>query len=99
MDCDELGRPLGVLLPKLLEFFAHANEPFRRYALGSVNQFLLSMPAALTAILPQYLQVRCPPPARGRGTDRKIYFLRADYFACQIFPISVSPDAFMTLSL
>ncbi len=57
MDCDELGRPLAVLLPKLLEFFGHANEPFRRYALGSVNQFLLSMPAALTAMLPQYLQV------------------------------------------
>ena len=82
MDCDELGRPLSVLLPKLLEFFAHANEPFRRYALGSVNQFLLSMPAALTAILPQYLQVRYTPTKKHRP---KNLFLRADFFACQIF--------------
>ncbi len=93
MDCDELGRPLGVLLPKLLEFFAHANEPFRRYALGSVNQFLLSMPAALTAILPQYLQVRCPPPAPERSTDRKNLSSAQIFCACQFFVLG--PGAFM----
>jgi hypothetical protein len=83
MDCDELGRPLSVLLPKLLEFFAHANEPFRRYALGSVNQFLLSMPAALTAILPQYLQVRCTPPA-----PRKKHRPKNLFSACRFLCVS-----------
>jgi transportin-1 len=56
LDSDELGRPLNVLLPKLLTFFAHPQEAFRRYALGSINQFLLTMPNALNVIMEQYLQ-------------------------------------------
>lgn len=56
LDTDELGRPLNVLLPKLLTFFAHPQEAFRRYALGSINQFLVDIPNALNVIMDQYLQ-------------------------------------------
>ncbi len=49
LDSETLGRPLNVVLPKLLAFFGHPELTWRKSAIGAVNQFLLTMPTALTA--------------------------------------------------
>jgi transportin-1 len=56
LDSDALGRPLNALLPQLLKYFRSEHEPFRRYAVGSMNQFLLCMPNAMNVVMEQYLQ-------------------------------------------
>jgi len=45
MDAER--QPLNVLIPKFMSFFAHPHEPFRKYAIGSINQFILLMPDSL----------------------------------------------------
>ena len=49
------GSPLNVLIPKCLQFFAHPNHVFRRYALGCINHYVLLMPTALLANLESYV--------------------------------------------
>lgn len=57
LDSHTLGRPLNILIPKFIKFFAHPKEGIRIYALGAVNQFLGgSMPQALRVNLNQYFK-------------------------------------------
>jgi len=56
LDSEQLGRPLNVLIPKLISLFPSPNPSIRRYALGSVNCFLFLMPQALVANMNKYME-------------------------------------------
>eukprot|EP00741_Cyanophora_paradoxa_P008025 tig00001239_g7764.t1 len=56
LDSDKLGRPLNVLIPKLLTFFPSPHENFRKQALGCINQFILVAPNALLVHMDSFLQ-------------------------------------------
>jgi len=56
LDSDEIGRPLNFLIPKLLSFFASPVPTLRKYAVASVNQFVLLMPNALAVNMDAYLR-------------------------------------------
>jgi hypothetical protein len=60
-DNERAGRPLEELFPKLFAFFGSEHEPFRRFALGCVNQFLICMPPVLLTHFDTYMKVRHPP--------------------------------------
>jgi transportin-1 len=83
LDAEELGRPLNVLLPKLLTFFAHPQEAFRRYALGSINQFLITMPNALNVIMEQYLQGLFALAANDTSTEIRKRVCQALVMLCE----------------
>lgn len=55
LDSEEAGRPLNVLIPKLINFFASPHENFRRYALASLNHFITDMPPALLVNMENFL--------------------------------------------
>eukprot|EP01112_Ceratiomyxa_fruticulosa_P017712 TRINITY_DN5573_c0_g3_i1.p1 TRINITY_DN5573_c0_g3~~TRINITY_DN5573_c0_g3_i1.p1 ORF type:complete len:897 (-),score=174.50 TRINITY_DN5573_c0_g3_i1:289-2979(-) len=56
LDSEEGGRPLNLLIPKLITFFRSPHESHRKIALASVNQFIVEMPAALLVNIDQFLQ-------------------------------------------
>nr|AAC64225.1 putative transportin [Arabidopsis thaliana] len=49
-------RPINIFLPRLLQFFQSPHASLRKLALGSVNQYIIIMPAALYNSLDKYLQ-------------------------------------------
>ncbi|CAK7329453.1 unnamed protein product [Dovyalis caffra] len=59
LDLDVPGlsdRPIKIILPRLYQFFQSPHTSLRKLALGSVNQYIMLMPAALYASMNQYLQ-------------------------------------------
>ncbi|KAL6346911.1 hypothetical protein AAG906_003028 [Vitis piasezkii] len=59
LDSDVPGlveRPINLFLPKLFQFFQSPHASLRKLSLGSVNQYIMLMPAALFASMDQYLQ-------------------------------------------
>ncbi|KAM1233884.1 hypothetical protein ACFX13_003615 [Malus domestica] len=59
LDSDVPGlpeRPINVFLPRLLKFFQSPHASLRKLSLGSVNQYIMLLPAALHASMDQYLQ-------------------------------------------
>ncbi|CAN1276351.1 TRN1 [Linum perenne] len=59
LDSDVPGlpdRPIQIFLPRLYQFFQSPHTSLRKMALGSVNQYIMLMPAALYASMNQYLQ-------------------------------------------
>uniref|UniRef100_A0A2P2MHP7 Transportin-1 n=2 Tax=Rhizophora mucronata TaxID=61149 RepID=A0A2P2MHP7_RHIMU len=49
-------RPIKLLLPRFYQFFHSPHPSLRKLALGSVNQYIMMMPAALYTSMNQYLQ-------------------------------------------
>jgi len=47
LDDEAIGRPLNILIPKFIQFFAHPNENIRKMAVACVINFLPLMPGAL----------------------------------------------------
>ncbi|KAL5788948.1 hypothetical protein ACOSP7_005897 [Xanthoceras sorbifolium] len=59
LDSDVPGlaeRPINIFLPRFLKFFQSPHPSLRKLSLGSVNQYIMLMPAALYASMDQYLQ-------------------------------------------
>lgn len=56
LDSEEAGRPLNELIPKLLGMLQSPHETFRRYAIASLNQFIVEMPGALLVNMNAFLQ-------------------------------------------
>ncbi|KAJ4829550.1 Transportin-1 [Turnera subulata] len=59
LDSDVPGlsdRPFAILLPRLYQFFQSPHTSLKKLALGSVNQYIMLMPAALYTSMNQYLQ-------------------------------------------
>ncbi|KAJ6409961.1 hypothetical protein OIU84_009452 [Salix udensis] len=59
LDSDVPGlpdRPIKIILPRLYQFFQSPHTSLKKLALGSVNQYIMLMPAALYASMNQYLQ-------------------------------------------
>ncbi|GLT86057.1 hypothetical protein SLE2022_042200 [Rubroshorea leprosula] len=59
LDSDVPGlaeRPIKIFLPRLFQFFQSPHPSLRKLSLGSVNQYIMSMPAALYASMDKYLQ-------------------------------------------
>ncbi|GMN38220.1 hypothetical protein TIFTF001_007452 [Ficus carica] len=59
LDSDVPGlaeRPINVFLPRLFQFFQSPHSTLRKLSLGSVNQYIMLMPAALYMSMDQYLQ-------------------------------------------
>lgn len=59
LDSDVPGlseRPIKIFLPRFYHLFQSPNSSLRKLALGSVNQYIMLMPAALYASMTQYLQ-------------------------------------------
>ncbi|KAL6211175.1 hypothetical protein ACLB2K_016402 [Fragaria x ananassa] len=59
LDSDVPGlpeRPINIFLPRLLKLFQSPHSSLRKLSLGSVNQYIMLMPAALYASMDQYLQ-------------------------------------------
>lgn len=55
LDSEEAGRPLNDLVPKLLAMIQSPHESFRRYAIASLNQFIVEMPSALLVNMNAFL--------------------------------------------
>lgn len=55
LDSDALQRPLNVMLPKFIALFLHPHQDIRKYALATVNVFLLAMPNALRTNIHAYM--------------------------------------------
>ncbi|WOL11529.1 transportin-1 [Canna indica] len=51
-----LERPINFFMPRLLQFFQSPHAILRKLSLGSINQFIVVMPAALFMSMDQYLQ-------------------------------------------
>ncbi|XP_010548121.1 PREDICTED: transportin-1 [Tarenaya hassleriana] len=49
-------RPITIFLPRLFQFFQSPHTSLRKLALGSVNQYIITMPAALYHSMDKYLQ-------------------------------------------
>ncbi|CAN8271312.1 unnamed protein product [Cochlearia groenlandica] len=49
-------RPINIFLPRLFQFFQSPHASLRKLALGSVNQYIVIMPAALYHSMDKYLQ-------------------------------------------
>ncbi|EXB24033.1 hypothetical protein L484_006064 [Morus notabilis] len=59
LDSDVPGlaeRPIDVFLPRLFQFFQSPHSTLRKLSLGSVNQYIMLMPAALYMSMDKYLQ-------------------------------------------
>jgi transportin-1 len=59
LDTDVPGlsdRPINVFLPRLLQFFSSPHVTLRKLALGTVNQFIVSLPTALFVNMDNFLQ-------------------------------------------
>ncbi|XP_042457340.1 transportin-1-like isoform X1 [Zingiber officinale] len=59
LDVDVPGlseRPINIFMPRLLQFFQSPHAILRKLSLGSINQFIVTMPAALFMSMDQYLQ-------------------------------------------
>ncbi|THU71261.1 hypothetical protein C4D60_Mb08t33690 [Musa balbisiana] len=59
LDVDVPGfseRPINIFMPRLLQFFQSPHAILRKLSLGSINQFIVVMPAALFMSMDQYLQ-------------------------------------------
>ncbi|KAF4382452.1 hypothetical protein G4B88_011404 [Cannabis sativa] len=59
LDADIPGlaeRPINIFLPRLFKLFQSPHSSLRKLSLGSVNQYIMLMPAALYASMDQYLQ-------------------------------------------
>ncbi|KAM5562609.1 hypothetical protein ABKV19_017692 [Rosa sericea] len=59
LDSDVPGlpeRPINIFLPRILKLFQSPHSSLRKLSLGSVNQYIMLMPAALYASMDQYLQ-------------------------------------------
>ncbi|XP_038724018.1 transportin-1-like isoform X2 [Tripterygium wilfordii] len=59
LDSDVPGlseRPINIFLPRLFLLFQSPHASLRKLSLGSVNQYIMLMPAALYASMDQYLQ-------------------------------------------
>ncbi|KAI3834266.1 hypothetical protein MKX03_030073 [Papaver bracteatum] len=59
LDVDVPGlakRPINVFLPRLFQFFQSSHASLRKLSLGSVNQFIMLMPAVLVRSMDQFLQ-------------------------------------------
>ncbi|XP_074589452.1 transportin-1-like [Curcuma longa] len=59
LDVDVPGlseRPINIFMPRLLQFFQSPHAILRKLSLGSINQFIVAMPAALFMSMDQYLQ-------------------------------------------
>lgn len=55
LDSEEAGRPLNVLVPKLINFFSSPHQNFRRFAIASLNHFITDMPLALVVNMQAFL--------------------------------------------
>ncbi|WCJ35060.1 transportin 1 [Euphorbia peplus] len=49
------GRPIDILLPRLLKFFQSQHASLRKLSLGSINQFIMLMPTGLHLFMDQFL--------------------------------------------
>ncbi|CAN6438978.1 unnamed protein product [Victoria cruziana] len=49
-------RPINVFIPRLFQMFQSPHASLRKLALGSINQFIVLMPAALLISMDQYLK-------------------------------------------
>ncbi|CAN8270848.1 unnamed protein product [Cochlearia groenlandica] len=49
-------RPINIFMPRLFQFFQSPHASLRKLALGSVNQYIIIMPAALYHSMDKYLQ-------------------------------------------
>ncbi|CAH2051514.1 unnamed protein product [Thlaspi arvense] len=49
-------RPINIFMPRLFQFFQSPHATLRKLALGSVNQYIIIMPAALYHSMDKYLQ-------------------------------------------
>lgn len=59
LDSDVTGlseRPISIILPRLYKLFQSPHASLRKLSLGSVNQYIMLMPAALFVSMDQYLQ-------------------------------------------
>ncbi|XP_022647972.1 transportin-1-like [Varroa jacobsoni] len=56
LDSDALQRPLNHMIPKFLHFFQHSSARIRAHAVACVNQFILSMPQALTLHIDTFIE-------------------------------------------
>ncbi|OVA15947.1 Importin-beta [Macleaya cordata] len=59
LDLDVPGlaeRPINVFLPRLFQLFKSSHSSLRKLSLGSVNEFIMLMPAALVLSMDQFLQ-------------------------------------------
>ncbi|KAL4609820.1 hypothetical protein ACB092_08G008400 [Castanea dentata] len=59
LDSDVPGlaeRPINIFLPRLYKFFQSPHASLRKLSLGSVNQYIMLLPAALYVSMDQYLQ-------------------------------------------
>ncbi|GLT75276.1 hypothetical protein SLA2020_470120 [Shorea laevis] len=59
LDSDVPGlaeRPINIFLPRLFQFFQSSHASLRKLSLGSINQYIMLMPAALYASMDKYLQ-------------------------------------------
>ncbi|KAM7479471.1 hypothetical protein LguiA_027684 [Lonicera macranthoides] len=59
LDSDTPGlseRPINILLPRLLQLFQSPHASLRKLSLGSVNQYIMLMPAVLYMSMDKYLQ-------------------------------------------
>ncbi|KAI3419849.1 Importin N-terminal domain-containing protein [Psidium guajava] len=57
MDIPGLGeRPIDVFLPRFLQLFQSPHASLRKLSLGSINQFIMLMPAALCRSMDKFLQ-------------------------------------------
>lgn len=59
LDSDVPGlpeRPINIFLPRLFQFFQSPHASLRKLSLGSVNQYIMLMPAALYASMDKFLQ-------------------------------------------
>lgn len=57
LDSETLHDPLNHMIPKFLHFFQHSSARIRAHAVACVNQFILSMPRALTTHIDTFIEV------------------------------------------
>eukprot|EP01114_Cavostelium_apophysatum_P018671 TRINITY_DN5836_c0_g2_i3.p1 TRINITY_DN5836_c0_g2~~TRINITY_DN5836_c0_g2_i3.p1 ORF type:complete len:636 (-),score=125.18 TRINITY_DN5836_c0_g2_i3:1111-3018(-) len=55
MDSESLGRPLNVMIPKILTFFKSPHGIIRKHAITCINQFIAEMPNALLLNMDPFL--------------------------------------------
>lgn len=71
-DSDKLGRPLDVLIPKLIGWMGHAQPQFRRAAAAAMSNFIIVQPSALQQRLGPYMEALAKLTADNGAGIRKV---------------------------
>jgi hypothetical protein len=58
LNSGEIGRPVNILIPKLLQFFHSSHESHRIYALECINEIVFYSPTIIIANMKEIVQVR-----------------------------------------